>query len=78
MSETKTNHYQFSMALSAYQLEAYYDGSVKNVVVICDNGQTLQLPINVFKRYVTRMGVHGRFTVYVDENHKFMRIEKCE
>jgi len=69
-------YYEFSMGLPAYKIEEYYRGNVKGVVVTCDNGLTLQLPVEVFRPYLTRTGVYGNFRVCVDSSHKLVRIEK--
>jgi len=68
--------YVFAMGLSAYKLEDYYRGNVKNVLVTTLEGLRLQLPLDVFRPYVTNSGIHGAFTVIVDENNKLIRIEK--
>lgn len=64
------------MGLSAEKLLEYYRGNVKNVVVTTDQGLHLQLPVNVLRPYVKKEGIYGVFVVYVDENNKFVRIEK--
>ena len=68
--------FDFSMGLPAHQLKDYYRGNVQNVVVTTDEGLRLQLPIEVFRPYVTEAGIYGFFEVYVDENHKLLRLEK--
>jgi hypothetical protein len=68
--------FSFSMGLPAYRLTEYYRGNVQNVVVTADDGLRLQLPIAVFRPYVTEAGIYGIFTAYVDNHHKLIRLEK--
>ena len=68
--------YHFSMQMTVEQCERYYRGSVKYVVVTCDNGLTVQLPIEKFRPYVTTNGIRGRFRLIVDDNNRFQALEK--
>ncbi|KPJ94350.1 MAG: hypothetical protein AMJ53_05430 [Gammaproteobacteria bacterium SG8_11] len=64
------------MGLPAYKLKEFYRGNVQHVVVTTDDGLRLQLPIEVFRPYVNQAGIYGIFKVYVDDNHKLIRLEK--
>lgn len=66
------------MGLPARKLKDYYRGDVRNVVVTTDEGLRLQLPIEVFRPYVTEAGIYGFFVVTVDDNHKLIRLDKKE
>ncbi|WP_455211383.1 DUF2835 family protein [Kaarinaea lacus] len=66
----------FSMGLPAHKLKEYYRGNVKNVVVTTDDGLRLQLPLEVFRPFVSEAGIYGFFVVYVDDNHKLVRLDK--
>jgi len=68
--------FDFSMGLPARQLKEYYRGNVKNVVVTTDDGLRLQLPIEVFRPYVTEAGIYGFFEVLVDDDHKLIGLNK--
>ena len=68
--------FEFSMGLPARKLKEYYRGNVRNVVVTTDEGLRLQLPVEVFRPYVTEAGIYGVFTVCVDGNHKLLQLEK--
>jgi len=70
------NRYDFSMGLAAHKLKEYYRGNVRNVVVTTNEGLRVQLPLDAFRPYVTQAGIFGVFTVYVDEHHKLVRLEK--
>lgn len=64
------------MVLPAHKLIQYYRGNAQKVVVTSKEGLRLQLPIDVFKPYITQNGIYGVFTVWVDENNKMIRLEK--
>ena len=68
--------FDFAMGLSAHKLKDYYRGNVQNVLVTTREGLRVQLPIDVFRPYVTSNGIQGAFVVYVDDNNKMIRIEK--
>lgn len=68
--------FDFSMGLPAHKLKEYYRGSVRNVVVTTDEGLRLQLPLEVFRPYVSEAGIYGVFCVTVDDNHKLLQLEK--
>jgi hypothetical protein len=70
------SRYDFSMGLAAHKLKDYYRGNVRNVLVTTDDGLRLQLPLDAFRPHVTEAGIYGVFTVYVDDYHKLLRLEK--
>lgn len=63
------------LAITADQMLAYYRGAARTVRVRATNGQTVQFPASVLQRLVTQDGVHGRFRMVFDDNHKFLRME---
>lgn len=68
--------YNFSMHMTVEQCQSYYRGNVKYVVVTCDDGKTIQLPIDKLRPYVTTTGIRGRFRLTLGENNKFLALEK--
>ena len=70
--------FDFTMGLSAFKLKEFYRGNVKNLLVTTREGLRLQLPVDVFRPYVTHHGIQGAFTVYVDDDNKLIRIEKID
>lgn len=68
--------YHFSMHMTVEQCEAYYTGAIKYVVVTCDDGMTLQLPIAKLRPFVTTVGIRGRFRLTTGPNNKFLSLEK--
>jgi hypothetical protein len=69
--------YNFSMRLSAAKCKQYYQGHFRNLVVTCDNGQTVQLPADRFRPFMTTNGVSGRFRLLLDDENKFIALEKA-
>ena len=68
--------FHFSMALSAAKCKQFYSGQVQYVVVTDDYGKTIQLPISRFRPFMTTNGLRGRFRLLLDNNHKFVALEK--
>jgi hypothetical protein len=71
------NIYNFSMRMSTRQCEELYWGTVRAVVVTSDSGQTVQIPAMRFRSFVTSNGITGRFRLTLDENNKFVSLEKA-
>lgn len=68
--------YHFSMRMNAGQCKKFYQGAVTGIVVTCDNGQTVQIPAMRFRSFVTSAGIAGRFRLTLDDNNKFVVLEK--
>jgi len=64
----------FSLSISQQQYQQYYSGKIKFVVVTADDGRRVKFPADILQKLVTREGVHGRFRIDFDEQHKFKRI----
>ncbi len=68
--------YHFSMHMTVEQCQAFYAGAIKYVVVTCDDGRTIQLPVERLRPYVTQVGIRGRFRLTLGPNNKFISLEK--
>jgi hypothetical protein len=68
--------FSFGLDISAEKYLRYYQGNAKSVVVVTDDGLTLKFPANNLQKYVTRDGIHGRFEIDVDEDHKIVAFRK--
>jgi hypothetical protein len=62
--------FEFRLGISAQQYLAYYRGTVRQVVVRCSNGTSIQLPAALLTQFVTTAGIHGDFVLTCDENGK--------
>mgnify|MGYP002214497991 FL=1 len=64
----------FNIYLTEKETLSFYSARNNRVKVTAENGQTLSLPWGVFKPYVTKNGMNGRFVVYFDANGKFKEL----
>ena len=63
-----------SIYLTPRQVEDYYRGRTRYVVAEAVDGRTVQMPINVLHKYISKDGIRGNFIITTDENHKFKHI----
>lgn len=54
----------------------YYRGEASAVVARTDTGQSLQFPALHVRRFITQTGIHGRFRIRFDDNHKLLNLER--
>ena len=62
--------FEFHLGISAQQYLAYYRGAVRQVVVRCTNGASIQFPAALLTPFVSVAGIHGDFVLTCDENGK--------
>jgi hypothetical protein len=70
------NRYEFQLEISPDQYLDYYRGVVRYVVARCASGENIQFPAALLQRFVTTEGIHGRFVLTCDENHKGAALER--
>ena len=68
----------FSLSISAHQTRTFYAAQYNRVRVVAENGQTISLPWEVFKPFVTQDGISGKFAVYFDAHGKFKELKRLE
>ena len=68
----------FSLFISEHQTRTFYAAQYSRVRVVAENGQTISLPWEVFKPFVTQDGISGRFAVYFDAHGKFKELKRIE
>ncbi|MCF2909175.1 DUF2835 domain-containing protein [Pseudoalteromonas sp. DL2-H2.2] len=68
--------YYFYMDLSHEQCMAYYHGHVEFIQVVEDGGKRIRFPAHHIRRHVSTLGVRGRFRLLLDENNRFVALEK--
>jgi hypothetical protein len=61
--------------ISTEKMLAYYRGEVLTVRARATNGQTVQFPVSVLQKHISADGIHGRYRMEFDEQHKFVRLE---
>lgn len=65
----------FSISMSPDTYLHYYRGSAKNVIVKAEDGRRIQFPANALQPFIKADGIHGRFRLLFDNNHKFLKLE---
>ncbi len=60
----------FSLNVRADEMEKYYRGTARNILVKASNGLKVQFPANLLLPYVSRDGVNGRFLLIYDDHGK--------
>jgi hypothetical protein len=62
--------FDFRIDITAHQYLSYYRGSIKQVVVQCTTGATLQFPASLLTPFITESGVHGQFVLTCDDDNR--------
>ena len=62
--------FEFRLDISSLKYVDYYRGAIKQVVVQCTDGVTIQFPASLLTQFVTTAGVHGHFILTCNENNK--------
>ena len=65
---------RFNLRISAEEMQRYYKGHAKTVVVRADSGQTLQFSADHLRTFVQRDGVAGWFEIEYDTAGKFVSL----
>lgn len=70
--------FQFSLYISTDDYMAYYEGSVKHVLVSTYSGIKLKFPASILRQFLTHDGIKGSFEMEVDQNYKFQSIRRID
>ena len=62
--------FEFQLRISAERYLDYYRGTVRQVVVRCPDGVSIQFPASLLQPFVTSEGVHGSFVLTCDDHNK--------
>ncbi|MBX3639075.1 MAG: DUF2835 domain-containing protein [Nitrosomonas sp.] len=65
-----------TLNISSQQLIHYYEGHISMVVARTMDGRTVRFPANILRSVVQANGVHGIFELVVDENRKFVSLQR--
>jgi hypothetical protein len=66
--------YQFELELTAESCLDYYRGTLRTVMVRCENGLVLQFPASLLQQFITADGIRGTFVLTCDERHKCVEL----
>jgi Protein of unknown function (DUF2835) len=70
------NRYEFRLRISPEQYLDYYRGAIRQVIVNCTTGQTVQFPASLLQQFVTHEGIHGNFALTCDAHHKGAQLQR--
>ena len=70
------HRYEFSLRISPDAYLDYYRGLAKVVIVPTTGGETLQFPARLLVKFVTNGGIHGRFVLTCDDQHKCIDLQR--
>jgi len=66
----------FTVNVPYIQCEALYSQAVPSLVMIAEDGTSVQVPSSRIKTFITSEGVKGRFRMVVDKNNKIKSFER--
>ena len=73
---TDMKHFEFHLSISPEKYLAYYRGTVKNVVVRCGDGPTIQFPASLLQQHVMPDGINGYFVLMCDDTNKGATLQR--
>lgn len=68
--------FEFSLHVTSAQYLDYYRGSVRQVVVRCPDGLTVQFPAALLQPFVTADGIHGDFVLTCEDTYKGAHLQR--
>ena len=70
------SEYYFYLNLSYDECMAYYRGDFEFIQVVADNGKSIRFPANHIRRFVSSLGIRGRFRLCLTETNSFLSLEQ--
>jgi hypothetical protein len=70
--------FAFHLSLSSERFLAYYQGAIRDVVVRCRDGQTVQFPAALLRPFMTPAGVHGDFVLTCGDDHRGASLQRAQ
>jgi hypothetical protein len=68
--------FKFHLGISAERYLDYYRGTVRQVVVRCPDGLTVQFPASLLKPFVTDAGIHGMFVLTCGDDNRGASLQR--
>lgn len=65
---------RISLSIPADEYIRVYQGAAKKVHAVDHQGKSINFPVNILQPFVTHDGVHGTFTIYFDDAHRFIKV----
>lgn len=70
------HRFEFQLHITPEQYLEYYRGRIRNVMVQCSTGKTVQFPAALLQRFVAHDGIHGSFALTCDEDYKNAQLHR--
>lgn len=70
--------FAFHLSLSPERYMAYYRGAIRDIVVRCRDGQTVQFPAAMLRPFVTPTGIHGDFVLTCEDDHRGANLQRLQ
>lgn len=67
---------QFSLSISAEEMQRYYRGEASSVIVLSDKGLRLRFPAILLRSFVGPSGITGRFEIEYDDQGKLLNLRQ--
>lgn len=68
---------RFHLQLTSEQYLGYYQGHVRNISVISDDGRRIEFPAEHLRTFLTHDGIHGYFEIQYDQQQRFVALRRC-
>ena len=70
------HHFTFRLNFSSAQVMALYQGQIRRVSVISEQGLRIEFEASHLRPFISHSGVQGRFRLRTDENHRFIDLAR--
>ena len=67
---------RFSLQIPADEMQLYYRGQIRSVMVHSEEGVRIQFPAMHLRRFMGSGGVRGRFEIEYDEKGKLISLRR--
>lgn len=76
MTQKSQTEIEIILHITYEEYRRYYQGEVKAVVTKDIQGRTVQFPAHVLRPFIRHDGIHGCFTIYIDRDSRFIKMER--
>lgn len=74
----RTHTLVVDLHIGADEYVRHYSGAANVVVARARNGQTVKFPANILRPFVLHDGVHGAFSLLIDDRSKLLSIDRLD
>lgn len=72
----KTQEFYFSLHLNYQECIRYYNGSVRFIQVNSENGKSIRIPAKNVIKFISSIGISGRFKLCLSDENSLISLEK--